>query len=173
MLRMAGEVADGVHVHPLNHPTYITETVIPNLREGAATAGRSADELEIIVPAFIVPTDEDEARWREFARMQVAFYGSTPNYSFIFEQLGFEGTTDRIRVRQKARDMDGMSAEVSDELLSHFVITGSMSELADKILERYDGLATRVVNYFGGLDWLNDPSALQKWSDVAQAVTAP
>ncbi|RLE18981.1 MAG: LLM class F420-dependent oxidoreductase [Actinobacteria bacterium] len=173
MLRMAGEIADGVHVHPLNHPTYITETVIPNLRQGAAIAGRPADELEIIVPAFIVPTDDDEARWREFARMQVAFYGSTPNYSFIFDQLGFEGTTDRIRVRQKARDMAGMSAEVSDELLSHFVITGSMSELADKILERYDGLATRVVNYFGGLDWLNDPSALQKWSDVARAVTAP
>ena len=37
--------------------------------------------------------------------MQVAFYGSTPNYAFIFEQLGFDGTTDRIRERQRARDL--------------------------------------------------------------------
>ncbi|MBP8209956.1 MAG: TIGR03617 family F420-dependent LLM class oxidoreductase [Ilumatobacteraceae bacterium] len=173
MLRMAGEVADGVHVHPLNHPTYLRETVIPNLREGATKAGRSAEDLEIIVPAFIVPIDDDEARWRNFARMQVAFYGSTPNYAFIFEQLGFEGTTDRIRERQRARDLAGMAAEVSDELLDHFVVTGPRSELADKILERYQGLATRVVSYFGGLDWTNDPSALNAWADVARGVTNP
>ena len=173
MLRMAGEVADGVHVHPLNHPTYLRDTVIPNLREGASKAGRSAEDLEIIVPAFIVPIDGDEARWRNFARMQVAFYGSTPNYAFIFEQLGFEGTTDRIRERQRARDLAGMAAEVSDELLDHFVVTGPRSELADKILERYQGLATRVVSYFGGLDWTNDPSALNAWADVARGVTNP
>ena len=173
MLRMAGEVADGVHVHPLNHPTYLRETVIPNLNEGATKAGRSAEDLEIIVPAFIVPIDDDEARWRNFARMQVAFYGSTPNYAFIFEQLGFEGTTDRIRERQRARDLAGMAAEVSDELLDHFVVTGPRSELADKILERYQGLATRVVSYFGGLDWTNDPSALNAWADVARGVTNP
>ncbi len=174
MLRMAGEIADGVHVHPLNHTTYLTETVLPNIAEGAARSGRSAADLEVIVPTFIVPTDDDDAaRWREFARMQVAFYGSTPNYAFIFEQLGFDGATDRIRVRQKARDMAGMSAEISDELLSHFIVTGPMSELSDKILERYDGLATRVVNYFGGLDWSRDPAALQKWADIARGVTAP
>lgn len=173
MLRMAGEVANGVHVHPLNHPTYLRETVIPNLREGATKAGRSAEDLEIIVPAFIVPVDGDEARWRNFARMQVAFYGSTPNYAFIFEQLGFEGTTDRIRERQRARDLAGMAAEVSDDLLDHFVVTGRRSELADKILERYQGLATRVVSYFGGLDWTQDSSALQAWADVARGVTNP
>ena len=173
MLRMAGEVADGVHVHPLNHPTYLRETVIPNLHDGATKAGRSAEDLEIIVPAFIVPIDDDEERWRNFARMQVAFYGSTPNYAFIFEQLGFEGTTDCIRERQRARDLARMAAEVSDELLDHFVVTGPRSELADKILERYQGLATRVVSYFGGLDWTNDPSALNAWADVARGVTNP
>lgn len=36
-----------------------------------------------------------------------------------------------------------MAAEVSDELLDHFVVTGPRSELADKILERYQGLATK------------------------------
>ena len=81
--------------------------------------------------------------------MQVAFYGSTPNYSFIFEQLGFEGTTDRILERQRARDLAGMAAEVSDELLDHFVVTGLRNELADRILERYDELATRVVSCSG------------------------
>lgn len=92
----------------------------------------------------------------QLCAMQVAFYGSTPNYSFIFEQLGFEGTTARIRERQRARDLAGMAAEVSDELLDHFVVTGLRNELADRILERYE-LATRVVSYFGDLDWTHDP----------------
>lgn len=172
MLRMAGEVACGVHVHPLNNPTYLRETVIPNLHAGAASAGRSTAALEVIVPVFLVP-DEDSARWKEYARMQVAFYGSTPNYAFIFDQIGFAGTTDRIRERQRAGDLPGMAAHVTDEILDNFIVAGSTNDLADKILQRYDGLATRVVNYFGGLDWSRDPSALDKWADIARRVTNP
>ena len=54
MLRMAGEVADGVHVHPLNTPTYLRETVLPELGAGAARSGRSVDDLEVIVPGLPV-----------------------------------------------------------------------------------------------------------------------
>jgi probable F420-dependent oxidoreductase len=99
MLRVAGEHADGVHVHPLNTPTYIRHTLLPNLAAGAAKSARTVADLEIVVPAFIVAGDSDDerGRWRELARMQVAFYGSTPNYSFIFEQLDRPGTTERRR----------------------------------------------------------------------------
>ncbi len=41
MLRMAGEVADGVHVHPLGEPGYIARHVVPNVAEGAEKSGRS------------------------------------------------------------------------------------------------------------------------------------
>ena len=50
------------------------------------------------------------AYWKEWARVQVAFYGSTPNYGFIFEQVDRPGTTEAIRERQKAGDLAGMSA---------------------------------------------------------------
>ena len=42
MLRMAGEVADGVHIHPLNTPTYLRETVLPELEAGAARSGAAS-----------------------------------------------------------------------------------------------------------------------------------
>ena len=41
MLRMAGEVADGVHVHPIGEPGYIARHVVPKVAEGAARSGRS------------------------------------------------------------------------------------------------------------------------------------
>ena len=60
--------------------------------------------------------------------MQVAFYGSTPNYAFIFEQVGHPGTTAALRERQKAGDIAGMAAVIGDELLEHFVVEGTWSD---------------------------------------------
>jgi len=162
MLRMAGEVADGVHVHPLNTPTYLRETVLPN-------AGGSVD---LIVPCFTVAGDsaEERATWREMARIQVSFYGSTPNYAFIFEQLGFDGTTERIREKQKAGDIAGMAAVVTDDILGHFVVEASWDDLADAVVERYRGIAARVVLYFAGIAWQRDHASIGRWGEVARDV---
>lgn len=172
MLRMAGEVADGVHVHPLNHMRYLQDTVMPNLAEGAAESGRRIDDLERIVPTFAAPgSTRDEVReWREMARVQVAFYGSTPNYAFIFDQLGHEGTTTRIRERQKAGDLAGMAAAIDDELLEHFCISGDWADVADGLVERYRGIATRLVSYFAGMAWARDREALGPWGELARTV---
>ncbi len=174
MLRMAGEVADGVHIHPLNTPTYLTETVLPELGAGAARAGRSVDDLDVIVPAFLCvgDTEEERARWREMARVQVAFYGSTPNYAFIFEQLDREGTTERIRERQRAGDIPGMAAVIDDDILVNFTTSGTWDDIADEIVAKYGGVATRVVSYFTGSDVVRDPAAFERWGSLAQAVRA-
>ncbi len=172
MLRMAGEVADGVHVHPLNTPTYLRDTVLPELTSGAAASGRVREDLRVIVPCFTAVGDDDRerARWRELARMQVAFYGSTPNYAFVFEQIGFEGITPRLRERQKAGDLPGMAAVIDDELLEHFVVTATWDDLADQLMRRYDGVADRIVAYFAGGAWTADPGSLGRWAEVAAAL---
>jgi len=175
MLRMAGEVANGVHVHPLNTPVYLRDTVLPNLAAGAAAAGRAPADLAVIVPTFAAPgsTSDEVHGWREMARMQVAFYGSTPNYAFIFEQLGREGTTAQIRERQKAGDLAGMAAVIDDELLEHFCVSGDWAEVADGLVARYEGTATRLVSYFAGMAWARDEAALGPWGELARAVQQP
>jgi len=168
MLRMAGGHADGVHIHPLNTPTYLAETVMPSLRAGAEGAGRDLADLDVIAPSFIVvgDSDQDRAGRRELARMQVAFYGSTPNYAFIFEQIGFEGTTERIRERQKAGDLPGMAQVINDDILEHFTVTGSWADIAERITERYAGTATRVVDYFSGFGYRPDRPLDPRWAEV-------
>ena len=163
MLRMAGEVADGVHVHPLNTPRYLRETVVP-----------SVGDVELAVPVFtaVGDTDAEQQRWWEMARVQVSFYGSTPNYAFIFDQVGFEGTTARIRERQKAGDVAGMAAVVSDDLLEHFVVRGTWNELPRLIVERLDGIADRAIAYFAGMGWQQDLDWQEHWRQVAAAVAA-
>lgn len=169
MLRMAAEVADGVHVHPLNTPTYLEQTIGPELAAGAASAGRDRGELTVIVPTFTAVGDSDEERdrWRELARVQIAFYGSTPNYGFVFGQLGFEGTTERIREHQKAGDIGKMAGVITDDILEHFVVTSGWDELGGRLVERYRGKADRVVAYFASTMWAGDRDAFRRWAQVA------
>ncbi|MCB0985707.1 MAG: LLM class flavin-dependent oxidoreductase, partial [Ilumatobacter sp.] len=97
MLKMAGEVADGVHVHPIGEPGYLARHVLPKVAEGAAATGRSVDDVTIIVPVNLIvgDTDEERAVDREMMRGMLSFYGSTPNYAFIWDEAGFDGTTAR------------------------------------------------------------------------------
>jgi len=164
MLRMAGEVADGVHVHPLNTPKYLEETVLPLV----------GDDTELAVPVFtaVGDTDEEQQRWWEMARVQVSFYGSTPNYAFIFDQVGFDGTTARIRERQKAGDVAGMAAVVSDDLLQHFVVRGTWDELPGLVDQRLGGIAASAIAYFAGMGWQQDPEWQEHWGQVAAAIAA-
>jgi len=163
MLRMAGEIADGVHVHPLNTPTYLRETVLP-----------LAGGVELAVPVFtaVGDTEEEQQRWWEMARVQVSFYGSTPNYAFIFDQVGFEGTTAKIRERQKAGDMAGMAAVISDDLLEHFVVRSTWDALPGLIVDRLGGIASRAIAYFAGIAWMQDADFQERWGAVARAITS-
>lgn len=173
MLKMAGELCDGIHVHPLHSIKYLTEVVAPAVGEGAKHAGRTADEIELLVPILTIVGDSDEEREasRAFCRQQVAFYGSTPNYALQFDLLGFEGTTERLRERQKAGDIAGMSQVISDEMLQHYTVEARWDDLADQLVDRYRGRAGRLIMYTAGMDYSRDPASIERWGAVARAVT--
>ncbi|BBZ23077.1 TIGR03617 family F420-dependent LLM class oxidoreductase [Mycolicibacter hiberniae] len=170
MLRMAGEVADGVHVHPLGEPGYLARHVVPKVAEGAEKAGRRPSDIALIVPAMTIvgDTDEERNKERELVRASLSFYGSTPNYAFIWDEAGFEGTTARIREKQKAGDFAGMAAQITDEHLARFATESTWDGLADKLLDKYRGTATRLVLY----NALGDPERLERYGEVAQRIRA-
>ncbi|UXA15291.1 TIGR03617 family F420-dependent LLM class oxidoreductase [Mycobacterium sp. SMC-8] len=169
MLRMAGEVSDGVHVHPLGEPGYIARHVVPKVAEGAARSGRSPHEVALIVPVMTIVGDSDEERHREreLVRASMSFYGSTPNYAFIWDEAGFEGTTARIREKQKAGDFQGMAAQITDEHIATFATESTWDGLADALTARYGATATRIVLY----NALADAERFERYGIVAQRLT--
>jgi len=169
MLRMAGEVADGVHVHPLGEPGYLPRHVVPKVAEGARKAGRSPSGIAIIVPAMTIVGDTDEERHkeRELVRASMSFYGSTPNYAFIWDEAGFEGTTARLREKQKAGDFAGMAAQITDEHLTTFATESTWDELADKLIDKYAAVANRLVLY----NALGDPERFERYGQVARRIS--
>ena len=176
MLRMAGEVADGVHVHPIGDPGYLRRHVLPGIAEGAARTGRSTSEIDVIVPVMTIVGDTDEERHaeRELVRASMSFYGSTPNYAFIWDEAGFEGTTARIRERQKAGDVAGMAAQISDEHIAAFATESTWEGLPDALIDKYAGVADRIVLYGALSNALSAPERVERYGDVASKVmTSP
>ena len=174
MTRVAGEVADGVHVHPLHSMHYIEHRLLPGLAEGAARADRDVSDLDLIVPVFAAPGDTHEEREPlvRRARSQIAFYGSTPNYAFQFDDLGFEGTTDTLNRLMRAGELDSMAATIDDEMLAHYAIVCRWDELADRLIERYRATTARIVMYLTEDSIRRDPGTLGPWGEVARAVRA-
>ena len=173
MLEMAGEVADGVHIHPIGEPGYLRRTAVPRIAAGAARAGRDPSAIALTVPVMTVVGDTDEERHhdREHMRAMLSFYGSTPNYAFIWDDAGFEGTTSRIREKQKAGDTAGMAAQITDDHLAVFTTEATWDGLADALIERYGDLATRLVLYNASQERDRSPERFEKYGAVAREIS--
>lgn len=170
MLRMAGEVADGVHVHPIGEPGYLARHVVPGIAEGAARSGRDPHDIAVIVPVTTIVGDDDAeiAQARDAARASLSFYGSTPNYAFIWDEAGFEGTTERIRAKQKAGDIAGMAAEITDDHLAVFCTEARWDDLADALIDTYDGVVDRLVFYNPAFD---SAERFERYGTVARSIS--
>jgi alkanesulfonate monooxygenase SsuD/methylene tetrahydromethanopterin reductase-like flavin-dependent oxidoreductase (luciferase family) len=95
MLRLAGEIADGV-VLWLCNPNYIREVVVPTVGEGRAKAGRDIDGFDIVAAVPSAVTDEPEAA-RDRLRGEVGPYFNLPYYRAMLERSGLDpdaGPTD-------------------------------------------------------------------------------
>jgi len=70
MCRVAGEVCDGLHVHPFNSPKYLRELVRPAVEEGRATSGRK--DFTYVTSSFVVvgDTEQEIARQTQAVKQQ-------------------------------------------------------------------------------------------------------
>ena len=62
MCRMAGEVCDGLHVHPFHTPKYLREYVHPAVEEGLRASGRSRLDFTYATASFVIVGDTERER---------------------------------------------------------------------------------------------------------------
>lgn len=149
MCRLAGEVADGLHVHPLHSVAYLRSVVQPAVAAGLHLAGRPAGACPLIASVLIAmghgQSDLDAAI--AAVRRQIAFYASTPNYRIILACHGWEGIGADLTRRSARGDWDGMTALVNDSMLEAFAVVGTPSEVTRTLRERYAGVVDRIAVY--------------------------
>jgi probable F420-dependent oxidoreductase len=143
MLRVAGQVADGVRLHPLCSRRYLEEVCLPRIAEGMARAGRARAHFDIHGGGFVAtgPDTAALAQAVDKVRERIAFYGSTRTYLPILALHGLEELGHRLHDMSVSGRWREMAAEVSDDVVRIFAACATYDGLAAAIAERYAGVA--------------------------------
>jgi len=146
MVAMAGEVADGVRLHPVCTPRFIDEEVHPQVARGAARTGRDADEVEVCMKPLVgtAATEEALARVTDTVRARVAFYLSTPSYRRTFELHGWSDIAEQASRLSKQQDWDALPGLVHDDMLHAVATLGTHETIGAQLVERYGSRVDRI-----------------------------
>ncbi|TNF35313.1 MAG: TIGR03617 family F420-dependent LLM class oxidoreductase [Gammaproteobacteria bacterium] len=149
MTHVAGEVADGLIVHPFNTQVFVEQEQLPQVLSGLQASGRDRSEFTIQVTAICV-TGATEAEY-EAAKTSVkgllGFYGSTPAYIPPMNSVGYGGLQPELNRLSKAGQWDAMGQLIDDDFLNAFAVTGEPSTIARQLVDRYGTVADRISIY--------------------------
>jgi probable F420-dependent oxidoreductase len=150
MLRVAGQVADGVRLHPLCSRRYLEEVCLPNLLEGMRRSGRSRAYFDVHGGGFVV-TGADEATvaaGMQRARRRIGFYGSTRTYLPILALHGLQDLGLKLHRMSVEGRWDSMADEVPDDVVRIFAACATYGEIAGAIEQRFGGVADSIDLHF-------------------------
>ena len=127
MLRLAGEVADGVMLWLCN-PEYIREVVLPEVTAGRERAGKTSEGFEVVaaVPSAIV---DDPGPALAAMRRDLLTYFGLPFYRAMLERSGFGEDIAAYDVAAARGDGEAMQAAISDRFLHALCAIGSPEEV--------------------------------------------
>ena len=143
LARLAGEVADGFQVHPFHSLRYLSEVLLPAIRQGATQAGREPQSIQVAATAFIATNPQE----KDFIRQQISFYASTPSYRRVMALHGWETTAEQLSGLAAHGNWGEMPALVDDEMLDTFAVLAEPDALPAALQTRYAGLVDRLGVY--------------------------
>ena len=159
MCSVAGELCDGLHVHPFNSPKYLREVVHPAVEEGLRKSGRARKDFTYATSSFVVVGDTEKERAEQalMVKQQIAFYGSTRTYQPVLAAHGWEDVAPKLHKKSVEGDWAGMADLITDEMLDAYAVTATYDKLRDALVARYDGLLDRTALYQPYQPSLDDP----------------
>jgi probable F420-dependent oxidoreductase len=167
MIGVAGEVGDGMFVHPLNTPSYVTEIVLPCLQKGFDAAGKKRSDFQISCQTITMVGGNEEQiqKARSKAKGQISFYGSTPAYQVVLEHMGVGEIHPELNRLSKSGKWREMMDLITDDVLDAIGVSGTPAEAGAKLVERNAGFADRTTLTL--YDETGDPDAI---TDLVRAV---
>jgi probable F420-dependent oxidoreductase len=161
MTEVAGEVADGLLVHPFTTERYLREVTLPALDRGLDKVGRDRSTFQVAFSGMVVAGDTDEERRaasRE-VRKQIAFYGSTPAYRGVLDLDGWGDLQPKLNEMSRAGEWDAMAELITDDVLDAFSVVAPLDQVAGRVAERFAGAIDRFSLYQS--EALGDAAAIE------------
>jgi len=167
MVRLAGEIADGLMTHPTNTSArYLAERIRPLLEAGAQRAGRG-DRADVIASTFVAtgPEPADVAAERERIRQFLGFLYSTPQYRATLDLHGWSDVGVHLHALSRNGRWDEMTAAITDEMFEALVPSGTYREITPILRARYQAIVGAIT-----LRMPDDPAADAKLAKVVEQV---
>jgi alkanesulfonate monooxygenase SsuD/methylene tetrahydromethanopterin reductase-like flavin-dependent oxidoreductase (luciferase family) len=134
MLRLAGEVADGVILWLCN-PSYIREVVIPEVSAGRERAGLTLDGFDVVAAVPGALTSDRDGAYAAMRKDLIPYFG-LPFYRAMIERTGFGADIQAYDRAAGAGDFEAMQSAISEGFLDELTAVGDESGLVGGI-ERY------------------------------------
>jgi probable F420-dependent oxidoreductase len=153
MLRLAGEVADGVLLNYL--PASHVPWSVARVREGEAerTDGRTCT-----VHGYVHVGVCDRPDGIDLARRDLFSYAVVDSYARNFERAGFGDEVAEVRERHAAKDRDGALAAISDRMVDAIDVMGDEAQVRATVADYRDrGIEAPIVM---PLPWGSDRMAV-------------
>lgn len=149
MTKVAGEVSDGLLVHGFTTRRYLEEKTLPALKRGLKLSRRKRSDVQVSYTGFVVTGDDDEsmATSANFAKAQIAFYGSTPAYRGVLELHGWGDLQGELNVLSKRGEWATMTSLIDDEMLDAFAVVAPLDKVAEAISDRFGATVDRFGFY--------------------------
>jgi len=166
MTQLAGEVADGLLVHPFTSQSHLETHTIPNLSKGLAKRSEAAQDFVVTVGAIVgIHDGSDEGRLEAetIVRGLLGFYGSTPAYRPVLDSHGWGDLQPRLRQLTKEGRWDQLGTLFDDAQISTLSVIGTAEEVGEELRNRFSGIADRLA--------LSIPQGIQR-SDLSALVEA-
>ncbi|MCC7362802.1 MAG: LLM class F420-dependent oxidoreductase [Dehalococcoidia bacterium] len=132
MLRLAGQVADGVIINLLAASD--VPKVVKVVRDAAAEAGRDPNSIEIVARIFTCASEDRDAAL-DVARRFLAGYLTVPTYTKFQQWLGhgdrIAGTVDAWNAGDRKKALELLPPDLVDELVPN----GHPDRVREKVLE--------------------------------------
>ena len=152
MTQVAGEVADGLMVHPFHTAQSMKNITLPSVKKGNLNSLN--DGFEISVGVMLASSDDQDSLDQAIngLRSQIAFYGSTPAYKIVLEQHGWEHIHVELNRLSKKGSWNDMPTLISDEILETVGVVGNAEEVTKTLQNRYKEFADRIAPTFFNTD---------------------
>ncbi|HEX5615593.1 MAG TPA: LLM class flavin-dependent oxidoreductase [Acidimicrobiia bacterium] len=121
MLRLAGEIADGVLLNYL--PASLVPWCVERVREGGDAA----------IYAYVHCAVTDRERWADAARKDLFSYAVVDAYADSFARAGYADDIAALRERWAERDRDGALGAIGDRFVDEVQIMGDAAHVGRSV----------------------------------------
>jgi probable F420-dependent oxidoreductase len=136
LVRVAGELADGLVGHPSWSIDWALQQVNGPFAEAVAASGRTRDDVEINLWHVVAP-NPDVAQSVQDAKRHIAIYASIGQYQPYFAAHGF-GTEAAQLVEAATNGVRDVTDLIPEEMARTFVVCGTPGEVADQLAPLWD-----------------------------------